>query len=179
MAKSSKQEHKRFEIRMPIFSGDSPTTVEEVEDAYPHSGSGASAVSVYGQLLGERNRYVDARHGAQQRLDQIVAGVAAAGLVLSITFLNDIAPSPAAWTAWLLVVSWAGLMAALGASLAHHHLVQRAMDDYVRGLDRAFGVRDLPAPKGVAVSLPLAATLALVAGIACLAVFVLLNLGFA
>lgn len=178
MAKSSKQEKKRIQIRTPIFSEEPRSDVVE-DGAYPGSGKGASVVSVYGQLLGERNRYIDARHAAQQRVDQIVAGAAAAALVLSITIMIGIAPSPAAGTAWLLGVSWTALAVALGSSLAHHHLARRALDDYVRGLDRAFGVRDLPAPRGVAVALPPAAALALVLGVAALAAFAFQNLAFA
>jgi hypothetical protein len=178
MAKSSKQEKKRIHVRMPIFSDESLS--DAVEDAaYPDTGKSASPVSVYGQLLGERNRYIDARHVAQQRIDQIVAGAAAAALVLSITFMIGAAPSPAAKTAWLLGASWVALAVALGASLAHHYLAQRALDDYVRELDRAFGVRDLPAPRGVAAALPLAASVALVVGVASMAVFAFMNLAFA
>jgi hypothetical protein len=175
MPKRTKSEKKRIPIDFSIVSEDSLSHVSGARE----NGNGASTVSVYGQLLGERNRYVEARHRAQQRMDQIVAAAAAGALVLSITFLRGIAPAPAAGTAWLLIAGWAALAAALGASLAHHHLGQRAFDAYVRELDRAFGMRDLPGLKGLGAWLPLGASGAFMAGILCLAVFAFANLGLA
>jgi hypothetical protein len=169
MSQHTKQDNRRIPIGLPIVG----------EESLSRGGAAraeASPVSAYGQLLGERNRYVEVRHRAQQRVDQIVAAGAAGALVLSITFMRGIAPSPAAWTAVLLVAGWVALLVALGSSLAHHHLGQRAYDDYVRELDRVFGMRDLPDPKGAAARLPAAAAVALVAGLVCLAAFALLNL---
>jgi hypothetical protein len=179
MAKSSKHEKKRIPIVIPIVSEASFADIDGMEETGPASANGTSAVSAYGQLVGERNRYVDARHRAQQRMDQIVTGAAAGALVLSITFLNGIAGSPSVRTAWLLIAGWSLLAVALGASLTHHHLAQRAYDDYVRELDRAFGMRDLPGPDGAAERLPLAASAAFLAGLVCLAAFAFQNLGFA
>lgn len=179
MAKSSKHEKKRIPIVIPIVSEASFADIDGMEDTGPASANGTSAVSAYGQLVGERNRYVDARHRAQQRMDQIVTAAAAGALVLSITFLNGIADAPAARTAWLLVVGWAALAVAVGSSLTHHHLAQRTYDDYVRELDRAFGMRDLPSLKGAAERLPLIASAAFLAGLLFLAVFAFQNLGFA
>lgn len=172
MPKQSKHDRKRLPIVIPIV-GDAPRSETGAARA------DASAVSGYGQLLGGRNRYVDERHRAQQRMDQVVAGSAAGALVLSATFARGIASAPPAWAVWLLAAAWLALAAALGASLAHHHLARRAFDGYVRQLDRAFGVRDFPDPQGAAARLPVVASLALLAGLICLAAFALLNLGFA
>lgn len=179
MAKSTKHEKKRLPIVIPIVSEESLADIDGLRDVDPFADNGASAVSAYGQLVGERNRYVDARRRAQQRMDQIVTGAAAGALVLSITFLNGIADGPAARTAWLLIAGWTLLAAALGSSLAHHHLAQRAYDAYVRELDRAFGMRDLPGPEGAAEQLSLVASAAFLAGLVCLAAFAFQNLGFA
>lgn len=48
----------------------------------------------YETFLAERQKIVDARQRTQQRFDQIVSAGAAGALVLSITFLERIAPSP-------------------------------------------------------------------------------------
>lgn len=163
MPKHAKQDRKRIPIDIPIVS----------ESSLAGAGAARLDRSSYGERVDERNRYVDARYRAQQRAGYVVAGSAAGALALSLAFMRGIAPSPVA--AGLLLAGWAALMVALGASLAHHHLAQRAFDAYVRDLDRVFGMRAFPDPRGMARRLPLAASLALLAGFLCLAAVAFLN----
>lgn len=56
-------------------------------------------------------------HKLAERRDQLVVTGAAGAIIISITFLDSIAPDPKPWTLWLLVVSWGNLLLSLGCAL--------------------------------------------------------------
>jgi hypothetical protein len=130
----------------------------------------------------DRTRPAGARHHAQRNVDRVVMGAAAGALVLSIAFLRQIAPSPAAQTAWVLGVAWAALVGALVSALVHHHLGQRVRGTGVTDWDRTFRAADLDDPDGDSNPrgwMAVAASAGLVIGLASLAMFAFLNAGFA
>ena len=70
------------------------------------------------EYFAERNLLITARQRSFQRAEQMVAGGATGALLLSVTFLEKLAPGtrPVQY-AFLLVVGWAVLLASLCASL--------------------------------------------------------------
>lgn len=93
----------------------------------------------YDCFLSERQRIVDARQREQQRFDQLVSGGAAGALVLSITFLDYIAPGEAVVEGRaVLLVSWLFLLLTLGCNFLGHFFSQRAFDEYLESFDRAY-----------------------------------------
>lgn len=136
----------------------------------------------YDQFLAERNRYIDARQRSQQRFDQLVTTGAGGALILSITFLDNIAGRPELWTKPVLFASWTLLIVALGTSLVLHYFSQKAFDAYVDALDEATRTQQ-PAPiKGTVAHwiqrLEVASSIALVLGVLLLAIFAFVNLSF-
>lgn len=133
-------------------------------------------------FLAERARYVDARQRAQQRIDQLVTTGSGGALVLSITFMHEIANTPTKETAWMLFLAWVFLSIALGGTLIHHHLSQRAFEDYISELDRAYSAGDACNPRSRASiwgeRLTVCSSAALVLGVMFLAAFAFLNLNF-
>lgn len=92
----------------------------------------------YESFLAERQRIVEARQRAQQRFDQIVSTGAAGALVLSITFLEKLAPNPDPESKPILLIAWLALLISLGANFLSHLFGQRAFDNYIREFDRAY-----------------------------------------
>ncbi len=69
------------------------------------------------EFLSERLRMVEARQRSQGRAEQLLTGGAAGALVLSITFIENIASSPEQSTYWLLLVAWGALVMSLALGL--------------------------------------------------------------
>lgn len=178
MAKRSKQksEKKRIPFSVPIIGDED---VPRARDAIVLPVDVAFDEPAYDPFLAERDRAVDARQRAQQRMGQIVAAGAVGALVLSIALVNDVAAAPAARTAGWLIAGWAALVVALGCALAHHSLGQTSSAAYIRELDRAYRTGEAARPRRLGARLASVASLALVAGLACLAVFAFRNLAIA
>ena len=92
----------------------------------------------YDQFLAERQRIVDARQRAQQRIDQLVSAGAVGALVLSITFLEKIAPTPVPRTLPVLFAAWVALACSLGSNFVSHYASERAFENFLTAFDRAF-----------------------------------------
>lgn len=74
-----------------------------------------------------REEYLDLRKdfasryfAALETYDKLVPWGAGGALLLSVTFLEKIAPNPIPWTGWILGGSWTLLLASLGASIWSH-----------------------------------------------------------
>jgi hypothetical protein len=92
----------------------------------------------YEQFIVERHKILDGRSRAQQRVDQLVTGGAAGALVLSITLMEKIAPSPTAAMRPILLGAWGVLLLSLGLSLSSHYASCYAFDAYLRAFDQAY-----------------------------------------
>jgi hypothetical protein len=103
-------------------------------------------------------------------------------LVLSITFLDRIAPNPDPSSRPFLIVSWGLLLLSLFSTLSAMLISQRAFDDHLGEFDAAFKeTRPFQMPVARvrrARWLFAAGTLLLGAGVASLAVFAFINVPF-
>lgn len=175
----------KLEVAVPMLAPNVVPAVGNEESTVPNDNSiedkGQVEVS-RDDFLAERTRYIDARQRAQQRIDQLVTSGSAGALVLSITFIHEIAPSPTKQSAVLLFLAWLCLITALGGTLIHHHVSQRAFEDYVAELDRAYTAGDSCDPRSQASTwgerLAIGSSAALVLGVLFLAAFAFLNLTF-
>lgn len=136
----------------------------------------------YDQFITERRAIVDARQRAQQRIDQIIAGGAAGALVLSITFLDNIAPTPPLSTKPVLVAAWCALLASLTCNFLGHYASQRAFDRFLEAFDEAF-VKGVPCASQTRAGtvpriLDAVSSCLFIGGVALLAWFAYLNLPF-
>lgn len=156
-----------FPFTVPII-GLEPRESEEGAPIGGRTGSEPSGPRARIRPRGAGGPSADALHGAQQRMNQRLAVAAAGALLLTITFLRDLVPSPSAGTAWVLLVGWAALAGALASALGSHHLRQRASADHLTQSASPFGAL-----------LTAVASVALVVGLACLAAFAYLNGDFA
>jgi hypothetical protein len=141
-----------------------------------------SAPMPYDQFITERRAIVDARQRAQQRIDQIIAGGAAGALVLSISFLDNIAPTPPISTRPVLVAAWCALLGALTCNFLGHYASQRAFDRFLEEFDEAF-VNRVPCASqtrtgAVPRILDAVSSCLFIGGVALLAWFAYLNLPF-
>jgi hypothetical protein len=156
-----------------------PVTERDAED----DGVQSSARMPYEHFLSERRAIVDARQRAQQRIDQLVASGAAGALVLSITFLNDIAPTPSPGTKPLLVGAWLALLISLALLFASHYASQRAFDNYLVAFDEAYVAGAVFSEQNLATRivkiLDRSSSWLFIIGVALLAGFAYLNLPFA
>jgi hypothetical protein len=133
----------------------------------------------YDSFLAERQKIVDARQRAQQRVDQIINGGAAGALVLSITFADSLAAA-APKAPWLLPLAWTLLLVTLGLNFVAHFLSQWAFDRYLSSFDAAYQTGRPCSHDGVESKtsrvLDVAAAVSFVSGIALLGAFALTNL---
>lgn len=90
------------------------------------------------EFLAHRQRIIEARQRAQQRLDQLVVTGASGALVLSVTFIEKIAPSPAPASRWLLAFAWGLLLTSLLAALLSHAASAKAFDLTMAHLDACY-----------------------------------------
>jgi len=124
-------------------------------------------------LLGERQR-------GYQRAEQMVTAGATGALVLSITFLEKLAPRPPVHQAGLLFTAWGILLLGLLASLLSQHFSAWAFDREIGRLEALQNHEPAPANHwNFWTSLTgLVATFSLVIGIGLLARFAYLNAPF-
>lgn len=136
----------------------------------------------YEAFHAERMRMIEARQRAQQRTDHLVTAGAAGALVLSITFMETIAPAPSTETRWLLLLSWSMLIASLTASLIGSYMSHAAFDDAIEEMDASYQAGrpyDLKSRAELAARAASALSgVSLLVGVAALAVFALSNVEF-
>lgn len=132
------------------------------------------------EYFDERKLLIEARQGAYLRTDQMVIGGATGGLLLSIAFLEKIAPAPTVTRPSLLALSWLMLLGCLSARLAGQYFTARSFDCEIERLNaRQNDEREPPnhwaaRRRGSAV----AGSILLVIGIGLLAIFAYLNAPF-
>jgi hypothetical protein len=101
-----------------------------------HSDTGARPTIPYDEYLRQRQSFVEAGQRGRQRLDQLLIAGATGALVLSVTFLEKIAPNPVLRSRPYLLAGWAILLLALALSMLGFEASTRAFAEGVRGLDR-------------------------------------------
>ena len=142
----------------------------------------ASEGMPYEIFIAERAKIVEARQRAQQRTNQLITTGAAGALVLSITFLEKIAPTPTPATKPLLVAAWIGLLVSLGLNLIASYLSHHAFDAALKAFDTSFTERipySFKSPANFWTKiLEAVSAVAFVFGIAFLASFALSNVNF-
>lgn len=89
-----------------------------------------------------RQEYLDIRKdfatryfAALETYDKLVPWGAGGALLLSVTFLEKIAPKPLPWTGWILAGSWALLLASLGTSIWSHFASSQLYSTRIELLD--------------------------------------------
>ena len=136
----------------------------------------------YRVFLAERAKIVEARQRVQQRSEQLVTAGAVGALVLSITFLDKIAPTPIRSSGRFLSTAWWLLLGSLLATLAATLVSQSAFDDHLAAFDRAYTqgeVFKMPTTRtSVARWLFAGGAGLLCLGVGALAVFAFLNVQF-
>jgi hypothetical protein len=90
----------------------------------------------YPEYLQQRQAFVEAGQRGRQRLDQLLIAGATGALVLSVTFLEKIAPKPSLASRPFLFGGWTVLLLALGLSMLGYEASCRAFEAGIRGLDR-------------------------------------------
>jgi hypothetical protein len=140
MAKRKARRSSQSPPLLPTTSAGSPlieaSRIDEAANPQPALGSGRRLE--YNQFLEERQRIVEARQRTQQRLDQMITGGAAGALVLSITFIDTLAPTPDPSTRWILITAWVTLMFALALNLVSHFASEHAFNRAIDAWDAAF-----------------------------------------
>lgn len=96
------------------------------------------------EYFAERALLLEARQRSYERAEQMVAGGAAGALILSVTFLEKIAPRGDASQRVLLLASWVLLLGSLASSLLGQYLSARAFDTELDRLDATVGEEPLP-----------------------------------
>jgi hypothetical protein len=90
----------------------------------------------YEEYLRQRYAFVEAGQRGRQRLDQLLIAGATGALVLSVTFLEKIAPTPDVASRPFLLAGWLVLLTAMALSMLGHEASCRAFEAGIRGLDR-------------------------------------------
>jgi hypothetical protein len=90
----------------------------------------------YDEYLRQRQAFIEAGQRGRQRLDQLLIAGASGALVLSVTFLEKIAPNPVLRSRPYLLAGWVILLLALALSMLGFEASTRAFSEGVRGLDR-------------------------------------------
>jgi hypothetical protein len=159
--------------------------VEAAEDgdAEPPPATGVLVHAVpYEFFFAERQKIVEARQRVQQRTEHLVTAGTAGALVLSITFLEKIAPAPQASSRPFLFGAWLLLLMALLASLLASFASQQAFEHVLAEYDRAFREETPFDPENWATRwaryLGYGAAAAFVVGVAFLACFGFVNAPF-
>lgn len=96
------------------------------------------------QYTSERSLLIEARQRAYQRTDQMITGGAAGALLLSITFLEKLVPTPPVVRPDLLLGAWLTLLVGLSASLLGQFATAKSFDCEMEGLNAY--ARGLPEP---------------------------------
>jgi hypothetical protein len=97
------------------------------------------AEETYQHYLSTRADYIARERVASEKVDQVLLAGAAGALALSVTFMEQLAPSPQAATMWMLVMGWGSLLASLALGLLTFELRAQAYAFGRRQLDK---VRD-------------------------------------
>lgn len=132
------------------------------------------------EYFSERQLLIEARQRSYQRAEQMIVGGATGALLLSITFLEKLVPSPVVARPSLLVAAWVTLLVALSASLVGQYASGRSFGCEINCLDAS--MNDEPEPGNrwriVNTLCGILSAALLVVGISLLAAFAYLNAPF-
>src|SRR5688500_12017030 len=81
-----------------------------------------------------RELYLEARQRSRQTLDRLVGVGASGALVLSIAFVEKIAPQPQARSSPFLLAGWIALLVSLALSLLSFETASRGFDQAIEQL---------------------------------------------
>jgi len=156
--------------------------------AKPTEGEGAKrAVAQHDQggltreeYFAERHLLIEARQRGYQRAEQMVAGGATGSLLLSITFLEKIAPAATVTNPSLLVSAWSVLLACLSCALLGQYASARAFGCEITRLEASIHAEPPPANRWATLNraLGVVSAILLVIGIVLLACFAYVNAPF-
>ena len=132
------------------------------------------------EYFDERRLLIEARQRSYQVIEQMITGGSSGALVLSITFLEKLAPSSRTVGTHYLVTAWAFLLATLSLSLAGQYFSARGFEREVERLEATLHGEHVPDNYWARynVSCSRISALAFIAGLALLAVFAYLNAPF-
>ena len=132
------------------------------------------------EYFAERGLLLQARQSGYERAEQMIVGGATGALILSITFLERIAPAATATYPSLLVVAWVLLLGCLVASLSGNYASARAFDAEIDRLEASLHTEPIPANAWATCTrvLGIIGSTLLVAGISLMAWFAYLNAPF-
>lgn len=132
------------------------------------------------EYFAERQLLIEARQRSFQRAEQLVVGGSTGALLLSITFLEKLAPNPTVEQPFLLVGAWAVLLVGLSSSLLGHYASGRAFGCEIDCLEALLHGEPLPRNRWRRVNAwcDYGSAVLLVAGIAMLATFAFVNAPF-
>jgi hypothetical protein len=82
-----------------------------------------------------RELYIDGQQRNRQTLDKLLTAGASGALVLSVAFIEKIAPKPQAGTSWMLLAGWISLLISLAVSLLSYETASRGFDRAIQQLD--------------------------------------------
>jgi len=102
--------------------------------------------SIWEQRLAEHEAFISQRHRLDDRwrhldsaINRLIIGGAAGALILSITFLDRIAPSPAHGTLWLVKWAWIVLSVTLFLGFASYWTARSAAYEMLAQHDKQYG----------------------------------------
>jgi hypothetical protein len=132
------------------------------------------------EYFAERQLLLEARQRGYQRAEQMVVGGATGALVLSVTFLEKLAPAPRAVRTELLVAAWVVLLICLSLSLLGQYSSARSFDHELARLDAALHTEGVGTNRWNAFNSVCGGTAAvlLIVGVTLLALFAYLNAPF-
>lgn len=132
------------------------------------------------EYFAERRLLIEARQRAYQRADQMIIGGAAGALILSIGFVEKLAPGPAVTYRWMLANAWLILLLGLAFALGGQYAAGKAFDAEIAKLDAAVNGERPPKNRWARWTVRLSgwSFAALIIGIGCLAWFAFANAAF-
>ena len=133
-----------------------------------------------GEYFAERKLLIEARQRAYQRGDQLVIAGAAGALVLSIGFIEKLAPASTVTSPWILASAWVILLFGLALALFGQYVAGKSFDGEIACLD-ASAIKAKPPDNRWGTwttRLSLSSFVALVLGIGLLAWFAYTNAPF-
>jgi hypothetical protein len=96
------------------------------------------------EYFAERHLLIEARQRGYQRVEQLVTGGAAGALVLSITFLEKIAPGPSVRESEWLIGAWILLLGTLGLTLFGQYSSAKSFECEMSALDARVNGESVP-----------------------------------
>jgi hypothetical protein len=132
------------------------------------------------EYFAERELLIDARQRSYQRAEQMVTGGAAGALILSITFLEKIAPGPLVREPEWLIAGWILLLVTLALGLLAQYASARSFGCEMKCLEARIHEEEVPKNRWAVCNhaCGIVSALLFVTGVGLLATFAYLNAPF-